>query len=350
MEKKPGQLLPYLSGLSLLPSVIFLCGPDDYTRNRLISQIIERYLPNKKDYVFGLENFEAQDTDPSRLLGALKTLPFGLARKILILRRFELVATSVKKGDRAKEGAPKGVAPIEESLIRYFSHPSRKTLLIISSSQELKKTHPFTKALPQDAILVPCRGLMGREPLRFVKQKLKELGKTASESWVEQFVEICGPDAQKLSGELEKISLYAGARAMLGEEDLVIVSPGEFSRDVFALLDAIARGAADTAIEIVREIIGSGEPPLRILSLLLWHFRLVAKVHRLETFVPSDATARIHPSRFVAQKITRHARFLSRQRLNELFGLLREADMRLKGSRIPPPQVMERLVYALSKR
>ncbi len=350
MEKKPAQLLTYLSSLSLPPSVIFLYGPDDYTRNRLISQVVERYLPDEKDHVFGLESYEAQDTEPSRLLGALKTLPLGLAQKILILRRFELVATSVKKGDKAKEGASKGVAPIEESLIRYFSHPSKRTLLIISSSQELKKTHPFTKALPKDAILVPCGGLMGREPLRFVKRKLEELGKTASQSWVEQFVEICGPDAQRLSGELEKVSLYAGDRARLGEEDLAIVSPGEFSRDVFALLDAIARGAADAAIEIVREIMGTGEPPLRILSLILWHFRLVAKAHRLETSALSGTTTRIHPSRFVVQKITKHARSLSKQRLNEIFGLLREADMRLKGSRIPPPQVMERLVYALSKR
>jgi len=347
-EKRPDQLLPYLTGGKNFPSVVFLYGPDDYTRNHLITKIIDLYLPNEKDRVFGLADYEAPDVDSSHLLGALKTVPFGLSKKIFILRRFELIATAVKKGEKAKDGGGKSLTPIEESLIRYFRHPSRDTLLLISSALEIKKNHSFTRAFPEDAILVSCMGLKGRDVFLFVKERLKELNKVATDSWIEQFVEICGPDTQKLSSEIEKVALFSGGRSQLQEEDLTVVSPGEFSRDAFALLDAIASGKSVTAVEILREIMGGGEHPLRVLSLILWHYRLVVKAQRLKELGNTGGVVQIHPSRFVVKKITRHAKMLSREKIVKAFDLLRETDLRLKGSRLPDSQIMESLVYALS--
>lgn len=347
-EKRPDQLLSYLTDGESFPSVVFFYGPDAYTRNHLISEVIDIYLPNEKDRVFGLADYEAPEVDPSHLLGALKTIPFGLPRKIMVLRRFELAATAVKKGEKAKDGGNKGLTPIEESLMRYFRHPSRNTLLLISSALEIKKNHSFTRAFPEDTILVPCMGLKGRDIFLFVRERLKELGKVASNSWIEQFVEICGGDAQRLSSEMEKVALFSGARRELREDDLTIISPGEFSRDAFALLDAVASGKSAVAIEILREIMGTGEHPLRILSLILWHYRLMVKAQRLKELGDAGKNVRIHPSRFVTQKVMRHAKVLSREKIVKAFDLLRETDLRLKGSRLPDSQIMESLIYALS--
>ncbi|GEM_PF-2068336 len=355
-ETRPEQVLSLLKAEALPPPVIFLYGPEAYTRNRLIEQIIDLFIPDEKARVFGLEDMEAPDVEPAHLLGLLKTVPFGLSRKVVVLRRFELAATAVKKGEKTKEGGAgdarigKGTTPFEEGLIRYFARPSPKSLLLISSSRELKKSHPFTKALPRRTLLVPCLGLKGRQSVAFVKQRLKELGKSAPEAWVEQFVEICGSEAQRLSGELEKVALHAGDRSVLGEEDLAVVSPGEFSRDVFALLDAVAGGKPDMAMEIMREIAGSGEPPLRILSVILWHYRLLARAKRLASHGSEGGAMRIHPSRFVSRKITRHAQGLSEEGLAAAFRLLQTTDVRLKGSRLPPTQILEGLVYSLSKQ
>jgi len=354
-EKRPDQVLTLISEGESFPSVVFLFGPDDYMRSRLIFRIVEKTLPDEKDRIFGLEEYEAQETDPSHLLGALKTLPFGLPRKVLILRRFELAAVSVKKVDRKSSRgkdptAGKGIllAPVEKALIRYFRHPSKNTLLLISSTLELKKTHPFTRSFPEDALLVNCVGLKGREAVSFVGKMLQEMGKRASNSWIEQLIEICGADARKLLGELEKVALFSGDRVTLSEGDLKIVSAGEFSRDVFALLDAIIQGNPITAVEIVREILGAGEPSLRVLSVLLWHYRLVAKALRIKQMGKESVRLRVHSSGFVTRKVTSHAKRLSRDALRECFFRLKETDLLLKSSRLPDVQVMETLAYTLA--
>ena len=353
--KRPDQVLALMSDGRSLPSVLFIFGPDDYTQAQLISQIVDKTLPSSKDRVFGLEEYEAPETDPSHLLGVLKTIPFGLSRKVMVLRRFELAATSVKKADRKSgrgkdsfSGKSASSTPLEEALIRYFKHPSRNTLLLISSLLELKKSHPFTRALPEDALLINCEGLKGRDASVFVKKRLREMGKEATDTWIEQLVEICGTDARKLSGELEKITLLSGDRTALIEDDLKIVSAGEFSRDVFALLDAIVQGSPVAAVEIMRELLGAGEPPLRILSVLLWHYRLVARAFRIKQMGPEGAQLRVHPSRFVTRKVTSHAGHLSQESLRRCFFRLKDTDLLLKSSRLPDIRVMETLVYALA--
>jgi len=349
-EQRLEHLLAFMSKGESPPPVVIAYGPDQYTRDQVISRACEICLPGERDRVFGLEEYEANEVDPPRFLGALRTIPFGLPRKVVILRRFELAAGSVKKADRAKGEAGKKVTPLEEALIKYFRHPSGRTILLISSSLELKKSHPLVRALPGNAVLVPCMGFRGHDAVAFVRERLREMGKKASVSWIEQFVEICGSDAQKLAGELEKIALFSGDRSDLKDEDMVIVSAGEFSRDVFALLDAIAQQRSDLAVEIMREIVKSGEPPLKVLSVLLWHYRLIAKAHRLERFGRAGDDIRIHSSRFVVRKVTQHARRISSASLRTIFSRLKETDKELKGSRLPPIHVMENLAYFLSCR
>jgi DNA polymerase-3 subunit delta len=150
---------------------------------------------------------------------------------------------------------------------------------------------------------------------------------------------------------LEKILLLTGTRESLTMEDLEIVSSVEMPRDVFALLNAIASGRSDHAVEIMREILRTAEPPLKILSVLLWHYRLVLKAKQL-TNPPRDARElqKIHPSRFVAQKVLHQSRDLSSESVREIFATLRETDRLLKGSRLPVFHIMESLAFTLASR
>ncbi len=350
MEKQPSNLMVFLRDKGTLPPVIFIYGPDGYTRESLVSRVVGKYLAEERNRAFGLEEYEAPEADPPHLLSTLKTIPLGQPLKVIVLRRFELVSSSVLKDEKRGEATDREgkSSPLDEALLRYFKQPSRKTLLVISSATGLRKNSRVYRALPEEAVLVPCTGFRANEAVAFVKKKLTEEGKQAAGPWVEQFVEIVGPDAQRLAGELEKIFLFVGDRDALNEGDLEVVSSTEMPRDVFALLNAIAAGKRGHAVEIMREILSSAEPPLRILSVLLWHYRLVSKAWHLMKLGSREKLSGIHPSRFVVNKVTRQARGISRTGLREIFTHLREADQLLKGSRLPPARVMEALVYFLS--
>ncbi len=348
--RHPEALMTALSEGEGLPSVVFIYGPDVYTRNRLITRILEKFLPSGRDRAFGYEAMEAPEADPSVLLSTLKTHPMGLSLKIVVLQRFEQASRSVLKEDKRREPTlrEEKASSLDEALIRYFAHPSRKTLLLISSASGLKKNSRLYRALPASAVWVPCVAFNPREAAGFVRERLTEAGKQASGAWVAQLVEMVGPEAQRLAGELEKVFLLAGDRSALTEGDLQVVSATEMPKDVFALLKAIEEGKRDRAMEIVREILNASEPPLRILSVLLWHYSLVLKAGDLIRGGDREALSRIHPSKFVAKKVARQARGISRAELKRAFTLLRQADRLLKGSRRPPALVMENLVYALA--
>lgn len=349
-EVRPNAFTSSLSGLKTPPPVIFAYGPDGYTRNNLISQVLERFLPDERDRIFGMEDYEAQEIEPSRLLSTLKTVPLGQPLKIVVVRRFELIGLSLKKDEKQKKDKSNmdKTSPIEEMLIRYFRKPSKKTLLFISSAREIRKNSRFYRSLPKDAVIVPCLGFRTNEAISFVRRELTGSGKVATGSWIEQLVEIIGTDAQRLKGEIEKIILFSGNRHTLMDEDLDIVSSNELSRDVFALLDAIISEKPDRAVTIVREVLSSGEPPLKILSVFLWHYRLVVRAQRLKKLNGQVKPSLIHHSGFVANKVIRHARKLSRTTLRSIFSHLKETDQLLKGSRLPTSDVMETLVYYLS--
>ena len=350
IEKPPDTLIATLKEEKSPPSIIFLYGPDTYTRNRLISQIVEHLLPSEKDRVFGLEEWEARETDPGHLLSTLKTLPMGQRLKVVVLQRFEMVSASLLKEEKKRDQNPRRETDsgLDNALLRYVAHPSRNTLLLISSAAGLRKNSRLYRALPRDAILVSCSQFSSSDATRFVRAFLSENGKRASATWVEQLIEMVGPDAARLASELEKILLLSGERETLTEKDLEIVSATEMPRDVFALLNAITAGQKGKAMEIIREILQSSEPPLRILAVLSWHYHLVLKAWALFKTGNQKGLKRLHPSRFVVDKITRQARGMSSGKLKRIFTRLRETDRLLKGSRLPPLQVMEQLVFVLS--
>ncbi len=351
VERQPATLFETLPEEGPSPPLIFIQGPDDYTRESLISRIVKKYLSGPQALTFGLEEMEAPEVDPVELLGSLRTIPMGQPLKIVVLRRFERASASVVKEEKkGKETASKreGRSPLDSVLSKYLAHPSRKTLLVVSSAAVLKKNSRFYRSLPDTAILVSCPGFRGREANRFVKAILARHGKKASEGWIDQLVEIVGPDARRLASELEKILLLVGMRETLAPGDLEIVSSAEMPRDVFALLNAIGSGRPDHAVEIMREILRTAEPPLRILSVLLWHYRLVLKAKHLANLRDPRELRKIHASRFVAQKVARQSRDLSLDSVKKVFAVLRETDRLLKGSRLPASHLMESLVFTLA--
>ena len=346
--------MSFLSEQKEHPPVIFLSGPDIYTRNTLIAQILERYLPGERNKVFGLEEVEASETDPIQLLNDLRMLPMGQSLKVVVIRRFELASTSVQKEDKGRdkpegEGRKAHESGLDETLLRYFKHPSRKTLLVISSSVGLRKGNHLYQHLPVRAVMVPCASLRLNEAAAFVKRELSSHGKRASRSWIDQFIEIVGLDTQRLTNEMEKVFLLVGDRDTLRQVDFEIVSSTEMPRNVFSLLNAIGKGEREQALEVVRDILNSGEPPLRVLSVLLWHYRLVMKAWDLVRHEDNEALNRIHPSGFVVNKVKRQAKRLSRSEIKRIFASFQEADRLLKGSSLPQRLIMERLVYTLSR-
>jgi len=354
--KSPAALKTYLaSQLTAPPPIILLQGEDMYKQNQLITQILELFLPDERDRVFGYETFEAQDAEkePARLLGALKTLSLGQTLKVVVLRHLELASSSVKKnsggGNSEKDTDTRGkLSRLDKALTVYFTRPAARTVFVVSSAVELKKNSALYHALPDRAVTVACNGLTGKTAVAFVRKFLDEHGKKADAEWIEWLIEIVGPDAQRLNNELGKILLACDGKTRLGEEDLDIVSPFELPKSVFSLIDAITEQNPALALSLLRNMLDKGEPPLRLLAVINWHYRLVGEALRYSTVKAHGKLNRIHRSSLVVNKIKKQIKKMRRSELGPVFSHLKEADRLLKGSRLPPDHVMAFLILNLA--
>jgi len=353
--KPPSALKTYLSSQSATPPpIILLQGEDVYNQNRLITQILDLYLPNKQDRVFGYEAFEAQDAEhePAKLLGSLMTLSLGQTIKIVVLKHLELASFSVKKsgGKNSENGDDsKGkTSRLDKALTTYFTHPSTRTILVVSSTKELKKNSKLYRALPDRAVSVACNGLTEKTAAVFVQKFLEKNGKKADTGWIELFVEMVGPDAQRLKNELEKIMLACDRKEQLEEDDLEIVSPFELPKSVFSLIGAVAGKNLFLALTLLKDMLDNGEPPLRLLAVINWHYRLTGEALRYATLKEHEKLNRIHKSPLVVNKIKNQIRNMELSDLGIIFSHLKEADRLLKGSRLAPGQIMVSLIFNLT--
>lgn len=181
-----------------------------------------------------------------------------------------------------------------------------------------------------------------------------------------------GTDAALLAAELEKLCLYAGEAATVGEDD-VRASMRDLSESwVFDFTKALAQRQAAAAVTLLRALFAQGEPPLRLVALIARELRclLLARdcltdnlaAHwnprvRFDVFqsrllpllsdAQREAFGNMHPyALYVCLQNASRASTAALQR-----GVLRlqEVDLRLKSSSADPHLVLEAFVLDLCR-
>jgi DNA polymerase-3 subunit delta len=147
----------------------------------------------------------------------------------------------------------------------------------------------------------------------------------------EELVARCSNGKMRVSREIEKLALYAGETATL--EDVEALCPPDLQSNIFAFVDALAAGDRGRALELLQTLVGTGEPPLRIVYMIQRQFRLLARARTLFANGASRSevagTLKIPP--FVARRLEGQGRSLSEDELETAFALALDLESDLKG-------------------
>jgi DNA polymerase III subunit delta len=114
-----------------------------------------------------------------------------------------------------------------------------------------------------------------------VRRIAKEMQVNLSPEAVQLLAESVGNDTRQLVTELEKLSLYQGARAASPMENRAAPIAGEavtrlvnvYTQNSLKLAKAIREGDTSTALTIVADLFARNEAPLRIVATLVGQFR-----------------------------------------------------------------------------
>ena len=172
----------------------------------------------------------------------------------------------------------------------------------------------------------------GKALVRWLVGHAKRLDLDLPEDVAEDLANRCSDDKMRLLQETEKLSLYVGDGTAT-HEDLAALCPPDVQSNIFAFVDSLAAGERDRALALLEDLIGTGEPPLRLTFMIRRQFQLIARARALiERGIPrKEIASRLKVPPFVARKLEEQGGQLDEENLERALGLVQDLESGLKG-------------------
>ncbi len=240
------------------PTLIYgVFGPDLYQREGFLHRLKKEVLPPGDNLNF--ESYPAGE-GLAEGLNAARTLPFGAARKLVLIRNLEKLS---------EDEIPQ--------LENYLSHPSSSTILVLEGNKASAK---LKKLLAQAGELVEAEPIKESQVPDWLMNKAREAGRGLSREAAQVIAERVGSDLALASQELEKVLLYTDAKMVQAETVRKTLSGGS-SVGEWDLANAIGARNLSGAIRSLNRLLASGDPPVMIVGQLASRIRKLFRTRLL---------------------------------------------------------------------
>ncbi len=227
-----------------LDRVYYLHGDDDYRKELIVRQVIERTVDAAmRD--FNVEVRRGHELDAATLAGLLDALPMMAARRVVVVRDVD----ALKKPARA-------------ALDHYLARASEETILLLVAAAEVKPDATLTK----QATAVAVESFTEEELEKWLITTAEKMGATLDAAGAQLLAAAVGSDLALATGELEKLVSYTRGAPITAAaiNDVVGVRQGETMGD---LLDAIGHRDVTRALRLLGPVLG--QPKTSGVQLLL---------------------------------------------------------------------------------
>jgi DNA polymerase III subunit delta len=172
----------------------------------------------------------------------------------------------------------------------------------------------------------------GRALVGWVVEHAKRLDLDLPEDVARGLIERCSGDKMRLVSETEKLALYVG-EGRATKQDVEALCPPDVQSNIFAFVDALAAGDRGEAIKLLEDLVGTGEPPLRVTYMVRRQFRLVGRARTLFERGASqgEVAKELKVPPFVARKLEEQASRLNDEDLERALELVLDLERGLKG-------------------
>jgi DNA polymerase-3 subunit delta len=279
------------------------------------------------------------------LVDAAQTPPFLTERRVVVGRHASVFST----GDSVA------------SLVAYLADPLPTTALVLVWEKG-PKSGARTAAVPKklsDAVksaggvVHDTKSGGGRQRTAWLDEQLAASSVQLDPSARALVAEHLGEEVSRLRGLLSTLESTFGTSTRLSASDIEPYLGDAGDLAPWDLTDAIDKGDAKVALDVLARMLGAGRHPLQIMSSLHGHY---GRMLRLEgSGAGNEAQAAevlgIKGSTYPARKALDQTKKLGPSRIHEFVLLVAQADLDLRGARAWPPElVVEVLVARLASR
>jgi len=326
--------------------VYFLYGPEDFLIEEEILKLLNQIL-SLKERGLNFHPFSGEEHSSQEIVRAAQTLPmFSQYRFVL-----------VREADRMDEEKV-------EVLMEYITNPSPSTCLVLYG-QTIGPWRKHRKELEKVGKVEEYSRLKGRLLVTWMKNRMKEKGKTLSEESADYLVEVVGDHLHDLDNALEKVFLSVGGKGAIELSDLEEITSDVKVSTVFDLTDAIGHQNLEKALGILGKAMESkavvfrkeeegskfGDPVPLLLSMMAkqyWSMLTVKEMssHRRDV---GELAKELGTSPWNIKKLIDQGKNFSEASLREGILKCHQTDLAIKTSGGPKDLLMEKLVIDLCR-
>ena len=286
---------------------------------------------------FNLDRFDTRDHfNAERVVDAARTLPMMAARRMIVVKHAERLF------------ADKSVPGLDR-LIEYVKSPDDSTCLVFAATTKVKKNMSLYKAVAKHGVVYEAAAPYERELPNWAIHEVERRGRTLRIDAAAFLIEIAGRNLTALDAAIERLTLYVDDGAPISLEDVEACIANTRARTVWELVDAVADRNAARALARAHTLSSQGEPALRLLAMVIRHFRqlLVGRTSRADGGSPRDWAARAGVPPFRAQAFARQLDRYEADELLDAIERLNRADRALKRSPMPDDLLLESVLLDL---
>jgi DNA polymerase III subunit delta len=261
-----------------------------------------------------VESYDASETAPEAVVSACNSYSLFGGGPFVLVRNLDVW-----------NAAQKAV------IVAYLEDPAPEADLVLLG-KKLGARERLLAAVKKSGEVHTFEQPTGKALVRWVVGHAKGLDLDLPEDVAGGLIERCSGDKQRLVNETEKLALYVADRPAT-EEDVEALCPPDVQSNIFAFVDALAAGDRARALELLEDLISTGEPPLRLTYMVRRQFRLVARARALFARGASqgEAAKELKVPPFVARKLDEQARGLDDEDLERALALILDLERGLKG-------------------
>ena len=215
-------------------------------------------------------------------------------------------------------------------IVDYLKDPSPEADLVMLGGK-LGARERLLAAVKREGEVHDFKQPTGRALAKWATGYAGKQGLELPEVVAAELVTRCSDDKARVSREVEKLALYANGTATL--EDVEALCPPDLQSNIFAFVEALGAGDRGRALDLLEALLGTGEPPLRIVYMIRRQFRLLARARSLldEGSSRPEVASTLKVPPFVAKKLEEQAGKMGTEDLERALALTLDLESGLKG-------------------
>ena len=313
---------------SAIRPVYLVIGPEKYHCDKALSILKSRITtPGAADFDYSV--FIAGDAGASEILEAANIYPMLSKRRLVV----------VEDAGKFKD------AEAEALLVGLISISPRSTVIVTAA--ELDKRKKFYKTFQKDFCLCEFPRLKGYALERWADAFVRENGYRISAGALKRVVDVVGADLHTLAAEFEKLMLYAGEEKNIPDAVINDLLGASRQQSIFDLTNAVGRRDSVGAIRSLGNLLGMGEHPLVVVTMLARHCRqtLIAIEGLRARKNPRDIATDAQIPPFAMEQFIAGARAVNQNTIRDMYIRLSEIDRQLKSSSLDGRALLECLIF-----